>query len=242
MEIYKRMEAWRTTWAIAAAILCIRTGGFCQQALSPETIHNMQAMGQDFVIVDVRSSSDFQVQHIPGAINVPSSLILKAQLPKNKSLVLYCGNAACMLSHTAAQALAGNGYTGVAVLDGGLASWLSRTYPVITTAPAPPPAPIKRISARELNAELGSKSLVILDVRSQNEFRAGHLPGAINIALESLSGPATGFDKAKQVIVYDKTPQRSRQAVQQLQSAGFNVLELSGGIPVWVAMKFPIKI
>lgn len=86
-----------------------------QQSLNADAVHDMQSKGQEFILLDVRSSADFQAQHIQGAINVPRPSILKAQLPKSKSLVLYCGNPACMLSYTAAQALAGNGYTNVTV-------------------------------------------------------------------------------------------------------------------------------
>jgi rhodanese-related sulfurtransferase len=200
----------------------------------------MQGKGQDVVLIDVRPAADFQSEHLPGAINVPRAMIRKAELPKNKLLMLYCGSASCMASHQAAQDLVAQGYTNVSVLDGGLAAWAAKSYPVTTGAVAPAPARVKGISARELSAQIKTKSLLIVDVRPKKEFAAGHLPGAVNIPLEELSG--SGLDAKKRIVVYDRLPQRSRAAAKKLQEAGLKVKELSGGIPVWAAMKYPLQI
>jgi len=229
---------------LIAPALCLAGEVWCQQSLTPDAVHDMQGKQQDFVLVDVRSPNDFQAQHIQGAINIPGTLLHKARLPKNKPLVLYCGNSACQAGHIAAKALAADGYDRVMVLDGGLAAWQSKSYPISAAPPADAAKtlPVKRISARELNGQLGKKPFVILDVRPPAEFRSGRLPGAVNIPFEDLPSKSAGLDQAKPVIVYDRIPQRSRQAAQLLQSGGFKVWELSGGISVWAAMKFPIEV
>jgi rhodanese-related sulfurtransferase len=224
--------------------LLTTSGARCQQTVTSDAVQAMQSQNQDFILIDVRSSMDFQSQHIQGAVNIPRPLISKAQLPKNKPVVLYCANPTCGLSYSAAKDLAGSGYDKVMVLDGGLSAWQSKSYPmtVSQTANTPIPPPVKRISARELNAQLAKKTFVILDVRPSAEFRTGHLPGAINIPMEDLLSKSSVIDQTKQVVVYDRNPQRSKQAAQQLQGSGFKVLELSGGISVWAAMKFPIEV
>ncbi len=47
-----------------------------------------------------------------------------------------------------------------------------------------------------------NRSPVIVDVRSEKDFRAGHLPGAINIPLEELEQRKTELDKTKPTVFY----------------------------------------
>lgn len=236
----------RVDWLLAIRILALlalaTTNAPSQQSLTVDAVHTMEADGKDFILVDVRSAAEFQPSHIQGAINVPAPMILKAQLSKAKPLVLYCDSASCMASDAAAHTLVGNGYNNVSVLEGGIAAWAAKAYPLAIAPTTPPPPPIKHISPKDLNNELSSKSLTIVDVRPAKDFRAGHLPGAINIPLETLSTSPTGLDATKPVIVYDRKPQRSLQAAKQLQSDGFSVRDLSGGITVWAAMKYPLQI
>lgn len=84
-----------------------------QSAATSEAVQRMQHHRQDVVGIDLRPVSDYESQHIPDALNVPPTRTLKANLPKDKPLVLYCGNASCVAGHAAAKALAAHGYTKV---------------------------------------------------------------------------------------------------------------------------------
>ena len=50
-------------------------------------------------IIDVRSSYDYSISHIPTAINIPYNdfVIEKCRLPKNKTLILYCNRGGASL-------------------------------------------------------------------------------------------------------------------------------------------------
>jgi rhodanese-related sulfurtransferase len=79
------------------------------------------------VLLDVRDREEFAEEHIPGAINVPLDE-LKAHLPdlpKDKTVVVYCCYTACHLSPSAALLLAENGFQ-VQELIGGIEEWRKR--------------------------------------------------------------------------------------------------------------------
>lgn len=85
----------------------------------------------DLLVLDVRSAEDFNLSHIPTALNIPlMDLAGKlATLPKNKTLVTYCGNFTCGLAPKAALALAEKGFR-VMQLTGGMEVWLQKGFPV----------------------------------------------------------------------------------------------------------------
>ena len=76
---------------------------------------------------------------------------------------------------------------------------------------------------------------VILDVRTQEEFASGHIPGAICIPNESISPDVLQQlpDKNQLLLVYCRSGNRSKQASQKLADLGYtNVVEF-GGIRDW---------
>ena len=76
---------------------------------------------------------------------------------------------------------------------------------------------------------------LILDVRTQEEFASGHIPGAICIPNESISPDVLQQlpDKNQLLLVYCRSGNRSKQASQKLADLGYtNVVEF-GGIRDW---------
>jgi phage shock protein E len=67
---------------------------------------------------------------------------------------------------------------------------------------------------------------VLLDVRSPGEFSRGHLPGALNIPIQQLSGRVSEIGAGAEVVVYCESGVRSRQAVSLLKSGGHEVFDL----------------
>ncbi len=85
----------------------------------------------DILVLDVRSAEDFNLGHIPTALHIPlMDLAGKlATLPKDKTIVTYCGNMTCGLAPKAALALAEKGFR-VMQLTGGMETWLTKGFPV----------------------------------------------------------------------------------------------------------------
>ncbi|MFI4939742.1 MAG: rhodanese-like domain-containing protein [Burkholderiales bacterium] len=83
---------------------------------------------------------------------------------------------------------------------------------------------------------------LMLDVRDETEFAAGHMRDAKNIPLKQLSARLGELDKfkAKTVIVVCATGVRSSQAAAQLKNAGFqDVHSLDGGLTAWQTQGLP---
>ncbi len=93
-----------------------------------------------------------------------------------------------------------------------------------------------------LNAPL-APDFMVLDVRSDDEFKAGHVQGAINIShgqIEQHLSKLTHF-KNKIVIVYCRSGRRAKTAEAVLQANGFTLLRhLNGDYNAWLAADLPL--
>lgn len=100
--------------------------------MSPYGLHEALEEGTfDYVIVDVRGTEQFAAGHIPKAISIPLKDLpgkLKT-LPKDKTIVTYCGSITCQLAPTAALELAQKGFK-VKELHGGIKEWTAMGFPV----------------------------------------------------------------------------------------------------------------
>ena len=235
--------------AILISGLCgIAVNGYCEIAtISAEKLNEILGKKTEkLTVVDVRGGHDFEKGHIPGAINVPLATINTYGFAKKKILVLYCGGVDCSLSSKAAKILIDRGYKDVRVLTGGLPAWERKGFPVIPPAPATAATPIKtpgtvaRIYAAELFKAL-PETYMVIDVRPNIEFSAGHIKDAINIPLEGLPGDVPDGAKGKKLVVFDRLPARSTKAAGLLAENGFTVFELTGGLGVWTALGYPME-
>ena len=76
---------------------------------------------------------------------------------------------------------------------------------------------------------------VIVDVRRQDEYDAGHIPGAILIPNESIGcdSPELLPDYDQVILIYCRSGNRSKQAAQKLASMGYKNIYEFGGINTW---------
>ena len=87
------------------------------------------------------------------------------------------------------------------------------------------------------------QSLFVLDVRTPEEYAAGHLPGAVNIPHGELAARIAELAGARErdVVVYCRTGVRSAAALEVLEQAGFKRLfQLKGDYTRWSAEKRPV--
>lgn len=76
-------------------------------------------------------------------------------------------------------------------------------------------------------------ALKLIDVREVEEVEAGHIPGIINIPLSVLETRIPELDKSEKYIVVCRSGKRSGMATQLLESHGFNVTNMVGGMLEW---------
>ncbi|MCE1243730.1 rhodanese-like domain-containing protein [Oryzomicrobium sp.] len=107
---------------------------------------------------------------------------------------------------------------------------------------------IDECSPAELQARRATApDTLLLDVREPDEYRQGHIQGALNIPrglLEfKISSEPALQDVTRPVIVYCKTSGRAALAVKSLQSMGFeNVTSLAGGFEAWQEDSRPVVV
>jgi rhodanese-related sulfurtransferase len=99
-------------------------------------------------------------------------------------------------------------------------------------------AEVTDVDAAAASEIVAAGESVVLDVRTPAEFAAGHLPGAVNIDVQSpdFADRVAGLDEGEATLVYCQTGNRSGVATDEMVDLGFTELsELSGGIEAWAA-------
>ncbi|MER6334517.1 rhodanese-like domain-containing protein [Streptomyces sp. NPDC001034] len=83
---------------------------------------------------------------------------------------------------------------------------------------------------------------VLLDVREQREWDAGHAPGAVYAPLSALAAGAAlpSAAQARPLVVICRSGQRSQQAAALLTARGARVVDVKGGMRAWSAAGYPV--
>lgn len=88
---------------------------------------------ENYLFIDVRTESEYKSSHIEDAINIPVSEIKERldEIPKDRSVIVYCNGSSCNRSGQAASILKENGYKEVFdLIGGGIFEWEEKGYPV----------------------------------------------------------------------------------------------------------------
>jgi rhodanese-related sulfurtransferase len=94
---------------------------------------------------------------------------------------------------------------------------------------------IQEIDPKQLKAQL-AEGAILIDVREEEEFEAGHIPGARNVTGSTLSQQAAGIliDPSQPIAVVCAGGNRSAIAALELQELGYDrVVSLQGGLRLW---------
>lgn len=106
-------------------------------------------------------------------------------------------------------------------------------------------AEIKKVTAADVKAAIDSKEkAVILDVRDPDEYKAGHLPGAINVTRGKLEFTVWDrvTDKDAKIYVYCLTAARSALATKTLNDMGYkNAVLMDAHFEAWVKAGYPVS-
>lgn len=102
----------------------------------------------------------------------------------------------------------------------------------------------KEVTAQELaQRQAAGEQLLVVDVRSVAEYAGGHVPGAVNLPHDTLTGnePALKDFRQKPVVLYCHSGRRAAMAAKVLQQQGFTRLEhLSGDMQGWQQSGRPV--
>jgi len=85
-----------------------------------------------------------------------------------------------------------------------------------------------------------NSSLIILDVRTREEYESGHIEGAILIPVSELEDRLDELSKEEELLVYCRTGNRSSSAVNILKANGYiKIFHLNDGITAWINAGYP---
>ena len=94
---------------------------------------------------------------------------------------------------------------------------------------------MERIEPVAFQALNQKENITILDVREVDEFQAGHIEGALNAPLSTLENGYEQLDASKLYYVICQGGMRSERACQFLETKGFDVVNVEGGMNQWKA-------
>lgn len=103
---------------------------------------------------------------------------------------------------------------------------------------------VETIGRDELRARLASGEVVLVDVRPQEEFAAGHIEGARSIPIEELERRLDELPADREVVAYCRGPfcAYAHEAVRRLEESGREARRLEDGWPEWRLAGQPIEV
>ncbi|HUB02340.1 MAG TPA: rhodanese-like domain-containing protein, partial [Terriglobales bacterium] len=209
------------------------------KALSAGEVQKLLSEG--VYVLDVRPGDQFAAGHVPGSINIA----LSGQFASWAGSLLGVHSFPVLVAETDAQLeearmrLARVGIEELrGHLGGGIEGWKAAGLPLLATP---------QISVKELSALLsgngsrdGEAAIMVIDVRREGEWRAGHIAQAEWKPLDLFPRELPDIDKSRKVAVHCKSGYRSMIACSFLERAGHrNVINVTGGFDAWEATGLP---
>jgi rhodanese-related sulfurtransferase len=102
---------------------------------------------------------------------------------------------------------------------------------------------VEQVTAPELERRLARGEVVVLDVRPEQEYRAGHIRGARSVPLTELPAVAAALPRRREIVAYCRGPfcVYADDAVRELRARGLKARRLDVGFPEWRRAGLPIE-
>ena len=99
---------------------------------------------------------------------------------------------------------------------------------------------IRKVDAKTFKTEIEGKKIQLVDVRTPKEYKQGHIENSdnVNVMDKNFMVKMSKYNKDQAVYVYCRSGGRSMRAASKLKSAGYNVVNLNGGIIGWAKNGF----
>src|SRR5688572_29991872 len=225
-------------------------------AISCDDLARLMASAQRFAVFDVRERGEYNQCQIPDTTSLPRSQIefRIAELVPDRDVQLIVYDEGGARAPLALATLTRVGYQHVAILDGGLGAWQSQGRPTFAGVNVPSKAFGERVhherdvpdlTPEELKSlQERSTDLVILDVRTPEEYGRFCIPGAINVPGGDLILWAEELKQRKETNVVVNCAGRTRSIIgaAALRRLGLsNVRALRNGTMGWVLAGFELE-
>jgi rhodanese-related sulfurtransferase len=204
--------------------------------LSPRGVE--LAIAEGALLIDARTNEQFDEAHIPGAISASAydtGFATKVARVVDADADLIVVAASDSYGSEASELLASVGLRVRGFLAGGMTSWRSEERPVKRIELIDPDTLAKRLEAGE--------TPVLLDVRDDDEFASGRIPGSVHIPYGQLPDRASELPADRTIVTICSGGKRSGLAASILQRDGFDdvVHVAHGGVTTWSAAGRPLE-
>lgn len=189
------------------------------------------------LVLDVRDPDSYGAGHVPGSVHIGlggqfaswAGTLLDSRAP----LILVATDvdrameALVRLARVGIESVSGR-------LEGGIEAWIEAGEEV---------AVIPQISVSDLRDRMGPESEIqVIDVRRVAEYEAGHVPGALNLPLESFTTGVNGIDRRKPIAVVCEGGYRSSIGTSILERSGLHQLSnVTGGTSAWRKARYEVE-
>lgn len=216
------------------------------------------------LVIDVREPSEYEEGHLPGAVNIPLRTLAENldKIPTDRQVFVYCASG--YRAGMATSSLRMIGYDNVLAFPPGWKGWTAAGEETTTEAfeadvvgdPGFTPELVAAVDAflstipdgwmsagdvEAVKAAIDAGAFV-LDVRTEGEYAEGHIPGAVNIPLRTITANMSAIPTDTQVIVHCQSGFRAALSMPVLRVLGFdNVKAFTGSYAAWVAAGEPVE-
>jgi len=211
--------------------------------IKTEQLHAMMQAKEPFLLVDSLPPIFFQVDHLPGAVNIPINKLSAATLPvdKGKKIVFYGLFNESYFPKINAENAIDLGHTEVFVYEQGIREWKKRLLPLEKgTLSLPNRTNFNVITPAEL---VSSRSnFTVIDILGL-ESKLGKINGAITVEMIHFLTDYTKIPRNKKVVLYSLKARIERLAILFLISKGYraeNLHYLKGGLMYWIKSGYPV--
>jgi len=194
------------------------------------------ALARGATVVDTRQAAEFKRGGAPGTINIPANRAFTTWagsfLPYDEPFFLLTDTSSELMDQLARD-LSGIGLDGLAGYFGpeALEIWRSTEGELQV---------IPDYTLSQVKDGLEAQELTLLDVRGEDEWRSGHVPGSVNVPVGKLDQEVPGFTDARPIVVHCQTGARAAIAASVLKARGLvDVRVFAGGYAEWTAAGQP---
>lgn len=188
------------------------------------------AIARKSMVLDVSPAAEFAQAHVPGTLNVPLSMLVQWAgflVDYTQPLHLIAEPAAIPDILKRLRSI------GIDKICGTFDHQEVKAASLRTES-------YRSLPPRELKSLIENGEVKLLDVRAVTEFRNGHIAGAEHRFLGKLLREIDTMDRSRPVVAQCQAGARSAIASSLLQRAGFDVINMAGGINAWNAAGLPV--
>lgn len=190
------------------------------------TVEDVKRLDKSVVVVDTRPWPEFKAGHIPGAIHAPGNTnftaVVGSYVKPEERIVLVAGENAMDLVRCLVR-------IGLDRTEGIIFPQVHAEY----AAAGGKLVQTEEIDVAELKRRIAAGAVNVLDVRRGEEWQAGHLKGAVNVAHTRLAARMSEVPKDKPLAVHCLGGTRSAFATAYLERLGLKAVNVAGGFGAW---------